>query len=94
MKTNDRVTFRLRLGQLFFDLPAAQRRRICRCIKEMWIDIMGPNPRYSRRFFAALFNVGRVRWFAPTARHVAQFRRMLRKMLAPGYIASLVLLAD
>jgi hypothetical protein len=86
------VEFRLRMGDPFFALPHAQRRRICRCIKEVWIDIVGPNPRYARGFFARLFNFGRVKWLAPTAKHFARFRRMLRKMLAPGYIASLLLL--
>jgi len=92
MSSRSSVGFRLLMGKPFFDLRRAQRRRICRCIKEVWIDIVGPNPRYARGFFATLFSFGRVRWFAPTAKHFARFRRMLRKILAPGYVASLELL--
>jgi hypothetical protein len=91
MTTTSTVEFRLRMGELFDDLPRAQRRRMCRCIKEVWIDVVGPNPRYARGFFVALFNAGRITWLEPTERHFARFRRMLRKMLAPGYVASLLL---
>ena len=72
-------------------MPHAQRRRICRLVKEIWIDIAGPNPRYARGFFAKLHGFGCVKWLAPSAEHFARFRRTLRKILAPGYIASLAL---
>jgi hypothetical protein len=85
------VEFRLNMPPAFFTLAAAQQRRLCRCVKEVWIDIVGPNPRYARGFFARLLRVGRVRWLAPTAKHVSRLRRMLRKMLTPSFFPAIVL---
>jgi hypothetical protein len=86
---NKPVRFRLVMDEPFFNLPAAQRRRMCRCIKEVWIDIVGPNPRHARGFFARLFHFGRLTWRAPTIKHVSRLRRALRRMLAPGYVLTI-----
>lgn len=85
------VEFRLKMPSAFFSLPPAQQRRTCRCIKEIWIDIVGPNPMYARGFFAKLLRLGQVRWLAPTAKHVFRLHRMLRKMLMPGFLPAIAL---
>ncbi len=87
-----RVEFRLKMPLAFFALSRAQQRRICRCIKEVWLDIVGPNPIYARGFFARLLRSGRVRWLAPTPKHVYRLRRVLREMLTESLCPAVALL--
>lgn len=81
------VSFRLMTTVVFDDLAADDRRRICRCVKEVWIDTVGPHPKYAKSFYGHLLRTGDLLWPAPSETSVRAFADNLARALAPGLVS-------